>query len=98
MMKVLTSAFLAIIAITTLPAQQKPLPPVAATTAKDEVPDKVNLPNLVFNPDWSTSTEHEATIKGQHINYKAVAGTMPVWMKMANALPVCSIHITNVQI
>ena len=59
-------------------AQQKPVAPAPAA-AKDEIPDKVNLPNLVFNPDWSTSTDHDATIKGQHIPYKATTGTMPVW-------------------
>jgi carboxypeptidase C (cathepsin A) len=64
--------------VVTAIAQPKPAtaPP---STPKDEVPDKVNLPNLVFNPDWTNSSDHEATIKGQRISYKAVTGTMPVW-------------------
>ncbi len=57
--------------------QQKTSAPSAP--AKDEVPDKVIMPNLVFNPDQAITTEHEVTIKGQHITYKAVTGTMPVW-------------------
>ena len=79
MKKIFVFTFSAMMSIAPALAQPKTVPPVAATTAKDEIPDKVNLPNLVFNPDWSTTTEHEATIKGQHINYKAVVGTLPVW-------------------
>lgn len=73
--------FIAMVFVIPAIAQQKPVSPVApvAAAAKDQIPDKVNLPNLVFNPDYSTTTEHEATIKGQHISYKATTGTMPVW-------------------
>ena len=60
-------------------AQVKP----ASTTAKEEKPsskdEKVNLPNIIFNPDKTVVTDHATTIKGQRINYKATTGTMPVW-------------------
>ncbi|MEP6746335.1 MAG: carboxypeptidase [Bacteroidota bacterium] len=76
-----TFIFILIASVFVVPvmAQQKPVPPTSAPATKDAIPDKVNLPNLVFNPDWNIVTEHEATIKGQHINYKATTGTMPVW-------------------
>ena len=35
--------------------------------------------NLVFNPDQNVVTEHNTTIKGQKVSYKATTGTMPVW-------------------
>jgi len=53
------------------PAIPSPLSPV--------VKEDKDLPNLVFNADMSVSTDHETTIKGQHIPYRATAGTMPVW-------------------
>ena len=62
-----------------LGAQQKPVTPPAAPLAKEEKTDKANLPNIVFNADWTSVTEHETTIKGVKIPYKATAGTMPVW-------------------
>ncbi|MEP7278630.1 MAG: carboxypeptidase [Bacteroidota bacterium] len=61
-------------------AQQKPATPAPApAVTKEEIPDKSVLSNLIFNPDWSTSSDHEANIKGQHIPYKATTGTMPLW-------------------
>lgn len=57
-------------------AQQKPLaPPVVV----EDQPVKASPANLVFNPDWQVVTEHEVTIKGQRVPYKATAGNMPVW-------------------
>jgi len=60
-------------------AQQKPATPAPVPVVKDDKTDKTNLSNLVFNPDQTTITDHETTIKGQHIPYKATTGTMPVW-------------------
>ena len=37
--------------------------------------------NIPFNPDATVSSEHEATIKGVRVPYKATVGTMPVWDK-----------------
>jgi carboxypeptidase C (cathepsin A) len=37
------------------------------------------LPNIIFNPEMTVVTDHEAVIKGQHIPYKATTGTLPVW-------------------
>ncbi len=62
-----------------LAAQQKPVTAPAAPTVKEEKADKANLPNIVFNPDWTVVTDHETTIRGVKIPYKATAGTMPVW-------------------
>ncbi|MEO5594475.1 MAG: carboxypeptidase [Chitinophagaceae bacterium] len=62
-----------------LTAQQKPATVPQVPVVKDDKADKTNLPNLIFNPDQATSTDHETTIKGQHIPYKTTTGTMPVW-------------------
>jgi carboxypeptidase C (cathepsin A) len=35
--------------------------------------------NIPFNPDQTVVSEHEVTIKGTKVPYKATAGTMPVW-------------------
>ena len=69
----------ACIVYSTLAAQQKPATAAAAPVVKEEKADKANLPNIVFNPDWTAVTDHETTIKGVKIPYKATAGTMPVW-------------------
>ncbi|HTL09057.1 MAG TPA: hypothetical protein VL307_12385 [Chitinophagaceae bacterium] len=79
MKKTFLAMLIACLGSLALIAQQKsPTPPVVPT-AKDEKTEKNNLPNLVFNPDQAASTEHETTIKGQRIPYKATTGTMPVW-------------------
>ena len=65
-----------------LQAQQRPVPPAAGAPAAPKEEKTVltpNPPNLVFNPDQNVVTEHETTIKGQHIPYRATTGTMPVW-------------------
>jgi carboxypeptidase C (cathepsin A) len=65
-----------------LQAQQRPVPPAAGAPAVPKEEKTVltpNPPNLVFNPDQNVVTEHETTIKGQHIPYRATTGTMPVW-------------------
>lgn len=35
--------------------------------------------NIPFNPDFTVTGEHEATIKGNKVPYKTTAGMMPVW-------------------
>jgi carboxypeptidase C (cathepsin A) len=59
-------------------SQQKPAPP-APPVAKEEKIVPSNLPNIIFNPETTVVTDHEAIIKGQHITYKATTGTMPAW-------------------
>ncbi len=61
-----------------LHAQQKP-ETAAAPAVKEEKISTPNLPNIIFNPDFTTSTDHEVLIKGSRIPYKATAGTLPVW-------------------
>jgi len=62
-----------------LHAQQKQAASPASSAAKEDKKENPNLPNLEFNPDWNTSTDHEAIIKGQKVPYKATLGNMPVW-------------------
>lgn len=58
-------------------AQSNPVRPVLVSpTAKEE---KKNTSDIGFNPDASVVTNHEVTIKGQKVPYKATAGTIPVW-------------------
>ena len=58
-------------------SQQKPAPNSApAVQVKEE---KKQSSDISFNPDASTSSLHEVTIKGQKVPYKATVGTMPVW-------------------
>jgi carboxypeptidase C (cathepsin A) len=76
MRKIACYAFLAIFYTTSF-SQQKPaaastIPP----TVKEEKKQSSDIP---FNPDASTSSMHEVTIKGQKVSYKATVGTMPVW-------------------
>ncbi len=60
-----------------------PPPPLPATApAKEEKTSN----NLTFNPDSFVVTEHETTIKGQKIPYKATTGTMPVWDEDGKAI------------
>jgi carboxypeptidase C (cathepsin A) len=66
---------IACICFTRTTAQPKPLVP----TPLPVVTNDKDLPNLVFNPDMAITTDHETTIKGQRVPYKATAGTMPVW-------------------
>jgi len=69
-----------------LNAQQKPAPPPAVPVVKEDKADKSTLPNIIFNPDQTVTTDHETTIKGQHIPYKATTGTMPVWDEEGNCI------------
>ena len=54
--------------------QSKNTPPVQVITE-----EKKQVSDIGFNPDASVVTQHEVTIKGQKVPYKATAGTMPVW-------------------
>ena len=75
MRKVFIIICIACLGITKTMAQPKPLAPaVPAVVTNDK-----DLPNLVFNPDMAVTTDHETTIKGLRVLYKATAGTMPVW-------------------
>jgi carboxypeptidase C (cathepsin A) len=57
-------------------AQAVPASPATPVLAKEERP---STSNLSFNPETSVVTNHEVSIKGQRIPYKATAGTLPVW-------------------
>ncbi len=50
---------------------------------KTEMPipkeEKKASSDISFNPDATVVTNHEVSIKGQKIPYKATTGTMPVW-------------------
>lgn len=50
--------------------------PQAPPVVKEE---KQAPPKQLIDPDASVVTNHEVTIKGQRVPYKAVAGTLPVW-------------------
>lgn len=68
-------------------AQQRPSAPAPTNTpttapAKEEKSSN----NLTFNPDSFVATDHEATIKGQKIPYRATTGTMPVWDEDGKAI------------
>lgn len=47
----------------------------ATTGAENKLPSS----NIPFNPDATVSSDHEVTIKGVRVPYKATAGMMPVW-------------------
>lgn len=58
-------------------AQPRPAPAVPAAPAVKEEKQAPLKP--VIDPDASVVTNHEVTIKGQRVPYKATAGTLPVW-------------------
>jgi carboxypeptidase C (cathepsin A) len=76
-----------------LHAQQKQAATPASNAAKEDKKEIPNLPNLEFNPDWNTSTDHEAIIKGQKVPYKATLGNMPVWDDDGKCIAGCFIPI-----
>ena len=78
MKKIVFSGLMSLAILFPAKSQQKSAAPLASTV-NSEVPDKASLPNLVFNPDMTVPTDHDVTIKGQHIPYKAITGTLPVW-------------------
>lgn len=68
-------------------AQQR-TPPAAPVNAPAAAPAKEEKSsnNLTFNPDSFVATDHETTIKGQKIPYRATTGTMPVWDEDGKAI------------
>ncbi|AXE18821.1 carboxypeptidase [Runella rosea] len=68
-------------------AQQRPSAP-APTNAPAAAPvkEEKSSNNLTFNPDSFVATDHETTIKGQKIPYRATTGTMPVWDEDGKAI------------
>ena len=58
-----------IISISLVAQEKTPAP------REERNPSKLNQ----LDPDYSVTTEHSVTIKGQKIPYKAVAGSIPVW-------------------
>ncbi|MFN4146436.1 MAG: S10 family peptidase [Runella sp.] len=62
-------------------------PPVAAPTATPTKEEKPSTSNTIpFNPDMSVVTDHETTIKGQKVVYRATAGNMPVFDEEGKAI------------
>jgi len=57
-------------------AQNKTAAPPPPPVVKE---DKKSGPDVNFNPDAVVVSNHEVTIKGQRVPYKATTGTMPVW-------------------
>ncbi|MFD2919234.1 S10 family peptidase [Terrimonas rubra] len=53
--------------------------PAAATPQAAPREEKKQSSDIPFNPDATSSSNHEVTIKGQRVPYKATVGTMPVW-------------------
>lgn len=76
-------ALLIVSSVTGALAQQRPggpQRPAAATPAPPAVKEEKQAPaKSLLDPDASVITNHEVTIKGQRIPYKAIAGTLPVW-------------------
>ncbi len=65
-------------------AQNRPSPGTppaipAAPPAPATKEEKKQSTDIVFNPESSVVTQHEITIKGQRVPFKATAGTLPVW-------------------
>ncbi|NBB18223.1 carboxypeptidase [Runella sp. CRIBMP] len=68
-------------------AQQRPSAPAPTnTTAAAPAKEEKSSNNLTFNPDSFVATDHETTIKGQKIPYRATTGTMPVWDEDGKAI------------
>lgn len=59
--------------------------PAAVTEPADTVVNKeVNSRKIVT--ESTVVTNHEMTIKGQHVSYKAITGTLPVWDENGKAI------------
>ncbi|RYY27469.1 MAG: carboxypeptidase, partial [Chitinophagaceae bacterium] len=83
-----TSSLLLFFVITVIAnAQQRPVrgeappasSPASAATPAAAREERPSASNVIFNPESSVVTNHEVTIKGQRVPYKATAGTLPVW-------------------
>ncbi|AXY75893.1 carboxypeptidase [Paraflavitalea soli] len=82
MRKILLSAFLLSVVAASFAQQRQggPPRPSAAAPAPPVVKEEKQAPSKpLIDPDASVVTNHEVTIKGQRIPYKATAGTLPVW-------------------
>ncbi|WP_158797089.1 S10 family peptidase [Pedobacter sp. L105] len=63
----------------------KPTPhPVVAQSTDTTVNKEVNSRKIVT--ESTVITNHEMTIKGQHVSYKAITGTLPVWDESGKAI------------
>ena len=56
-----------------------PTPTAPAAAAAPSSDSKVSANNIPFNPDATVASDHEVTIKGVRVPYKATAGMMPIW-------------------
>lgn len=75
-MRLKSYVLLAVLNLSVISVFAQPKPASVGGSGKDDL----NSPsNLSFNPDFAVTSNHEVTIKGQRIPYKATAGTMPVW-------------------
>ncbi|WP_046367238.1 S10 family peptidase [Flavihumibacter petaseus] len=77
-MKLLPILALGLIAPILLHAQPKNVPPAVPAKAEKSAATSSGT-DIPFNPDTQITTDHEVTIKGQKVPYKATAGTLPVW-------------------
>lgn len=79
MKKIFTLILAGCFALSTVNAQQaKPAKPAAGENPADtSVNKEINSRKIVT--ESAVVTRHQMTIKGQHITYKATAGTLPVW-------------------
>jgi carboxypeptidase C (cathepsin A) len=67
--------------------RQRPSTPPSAAPAAPAVKEEKQAPSKpLLDPDASVTTNHEVTIKGQRIPYKAIAGTLPVWDEEGKAI------------
>ncbi|NII25316.1 carboxypeptidase [Pseudoflavitalea sp. X16] len=89
MRKSLLSLFLLTL-VTGVLAQQRQggpqRPPATAATPPAAKEEKPAPGKQLIDPDASVTTNHEVTIKGQRIPYKAIAGTLPVWDEEGKAI------------
>ncbi len=58
---------------------QAPAPAATPSAPAPASDSKSNANNIPFNPDATVVSDHEITIKGVRVPYKATAGMMPVW-------------------
>ncbi|WP_211229773.1 S10 family peptidase [Olivibacter sitiensis] len=42
-------------------------------------PKEINAQSISFNPDSTVTTDHQTTIKGKPVKFRATTGTQPVW-------------------
>ena len=71
------SLFLSLLQVNAQQAPPKETVTTSTTTVKEERPSATG--GNVLNPDYSVTTNHQVTIKGVRISYKAVTGSIPVW-------------------